>query len=70
VVEVKTVEKLMPIHDAQLLTYLKLKRHSRRVVAQLQHACPQEWHQEARPVMNPASRHTLFLCASVVHLQH
>ena len=24
VVEVKTVEKLMPIHDAQLLTYLKL----------------------------------------------
>jgi GxxExxY protein len=24
VVELKTVEKLLPIHDAQLLTYLKL----------------------------------------------
>ena len=24
IVEVKAVEKLMPIHDAQLLTYLKL----------------------------------------------
>ncbi len=26
VIEVKAVEKLMPIHDAQLLTYLKLAR--------------------------------------------
>jgi len=26
VVELKTVEKLLPIHDAQLLTYLKLYR--------------------------------------------
>ena len=28
VVELKTVEKLLPIHDAQLLTYLKLYRRS------------------------------------------
>ena len=26
VVELKSVEKLLPIHEAQLLTYLKLKR--------------------------------------------
>lgn len=28
IVELKTVEKLLPIHDAQLLTYLKLYRRS------------------------------------------
>ncbi|MBC7951746.1 MAG: GxxExxY protein [Rhodospirillaceae bacterium] len=28
VVELKTVEKLLPIHDAQLLTYLRLSGHS------------------------------------------
>jgi GxxExxY protein len=28
VVELKTVEKLLPIHEAQLLTYLKLSRRS------------------------------------------
>ncbi len=28
IVELKTVEQLMPIHDAQLLTYLKLSRCS------------------------------------------
>jgi GxxExxY protein len=27
IVENKTVEKLMPIHEAQLLTYLKMKNH-------------------------------------------
>lgn len=27
VVEVKTVEKLMPVHEAQLLTYLRLSGH-------------------------------------------
>lgn len=27
IVELKAVEKLIPIHDAQLLTYLKLKRY-------------------------------------------
>lgn len=26
IIELKTVEKLLPIHDAQLLTYLKLYR--------------------------------------------
>ena len=29
VVEVKTVERLLPIHEAQLLTYLKLSGHKR-----------------------------------------
>ena len=28
VVELKAVEKLLPVHDAQLLTYLRLTRHS------------------------------------------
>ena len=28
IIELKTVEKLLPIHDAQLLTYLKLYRRS------------------------------------------
>jgi GxxExxY protein len=28
VVELKTVDRLMPIHEAQLLTYLKLSKHS------------------------------------------
>ena len=28
VVELKTVEKLLPIHEAQLITYLKLYRRS------------------------------------------
>lgn len=28
IVEMKTVEKLLPIHDAQLLTYLKLSQRS------------------------------------------
>jgi len=27
IVENKTVEKLMPIHEAQLLTYLKMKNY-------------------------------------------
>lgn len=29
IVEVKTVERLLPIHEAQLLTYLKLSGHKR-----------------------------------------
>jgi GxxExxY protein len=28
IVELKTVEKLLPIHDAQLLTYLKLSHRA------------------------------------------
>lgn len=28
VVEVKAIEKLVPLHEAQLLTYLKLSGHS------------------------------------------
>jgi GxxExxY protein len=27
VIEIKTVEKLLPVHEAQLLTYLKLSGH-------------------------------------------
>jgi GxxExxY protein len=44
VLELKAVEGLQPIHEAQLLTYLKLGM-ANRVGHQFQRACAQERHQ-------------------------
>ena len=45
IVEVKAVETLVPIHEAQVLTYLRLSRLPTGVVNQLQRTASEEWHQ-------------------------
>ena len=48
ILELKTVEKILPIHEAQLLTYLKLVQTSTRLADQLSCACPKRRNQTHR----------------------
>src|SRR5262249_44478098 len=41
-VELKSIEQVLPIHQAQLLTYFKFKRKEGRPSHKLQRCCPQE----------------------------
>jgi len=45
IVELKAVQELEPIHEAQLLTYLKLAEKAPRPVAEFQRARAEERHQ-------------------------
>jgi len=45
VVELKAVETLLHIHEAQMLTYLEARRMVRRTAHQLQRSGPSAWHQ-------------------------
>ena len=45
VLELKALESLQPIHEAQLLTLSKIRRMANRVAYQFQRACAQEGHQ-------------------------
>jgi GxxExxY protein len=44
VVENKTVDMLLPIHEAQLLTYLKLKKMQIRISAELECKTDEKWY--------------------------
>jgi GxxExxY protein len=48
IIELKVVEKLMPIHTAQLLSYLKLSRHKTWVSVELQRCSHAKRHQTRR----------------------
>ena len=45
VLELKALESLQPIHEAQLLTLSKIRRMANRVAYQFQRACSQEGYQ-------------------------
>ena len=34
ILEIKAVDKLLPVHEAQLLTYFEMERHKKRIIAQ------------------------------------
>ena len=63
VVELKTVEKLLPIHEAQLFDIFEAWWHANRPVAQFSCGCPTGWHQEAGTLMTFFSV-PLCLCGS------
>jgi hypothetical protein len=64
--ELKTVEKLLRVHSAQLLTYLKLSGTKNWIADELQRGCTQG-RNSAAGVMKFISV-SLCLCVSVVNL--
>jgi len=51
VVELKTVDQLAPIHEAQLITYLKLSGRPHRPADQLQRSAAETRRQTPRPLI-------------------
>ncbi len=45
IVEIKTVDRLSPVHEAQLLTYLKTERQESGPVTELQYRRTETWNQ-------------------------
>ena len=43
IIEIKSVEAIHPVHEAQLLTYLRLTRHQDRTADEFQRPPPERW---------------------------